>query len=466
MGSLLHEDIAKIDSKNATPEEMEKLLSDPLMRSLQYQIQNGVRDIKLETNKGEQKINNICIPEGANQEEFLQKMMAENARNEANAKKEEERKKEARRQEKLKTSDPWKVLVSGAGTEKINGVYERDGEAVRNGGRVYKGPNGYSFSFECVSGGEGWILGKAPRAFYAIQTKDKVPPEEAWSVQEHGKAPAPSFKVIEPLDAVNELKSKGNDAFKAGEHQEAIRQYTEALSLANTCQGAHGIDDDVYGKLHGNRAEACLQLGQHEKAIEDADQALEYDPCFIKAYVRKAKACFALDRMDEATRVLKDAIDVAPGNKEVLSLQDEYRVVAIAKSGKDNVLTEVDGLCSRLSSLLKRKGTATEVLAIFKQLPTLLTALKLVEDVGNIGDRGYESAPNYDAQVYFRMQTQGFGLLAPLVRPLPKQPELLKECLETLAASLRDCPSNQVAFDKFVPQLVPLLRSKSTLPYE
>ena len=58
------------------------------------------------------------------------------------------------------------------------------------------------------------------------------------------------------------------------------------------------------------------------------------------------------------------------------------------------------------------------------------------------------------------------ALLAPLVRPLPKQPELLKECLETLAAAIRDCTSNQVAFDKFVPQLVPLLRSKSTLPYE
>ena len=132
---MLHPDIANIDSKNATPEEMEKLLSDPLFRSLQYQIQHGVRDIKLETNKGETKINNICIPEGADQEEYMQKMMAEQARNEAAAKKEEARKKEAAHQQKLKTSDPWQVVVSGAGSEKVNGLYERDGEAVRNGGR-------------------------------------------------------------------------------------------------------------------------------------------------------------------------------------------------------------------------------------------------------------------------------------------------------------------------------------------
>ena len=64
------------------------------------------------------------------------------------------------------------------------------------------------------------------------------------------------------------------------------------------------------------------------------------------------------------------------------------------------------------------------------------------------------------------MQTNNFALLAPLIRPLPKQPELLRECLETLASALRDCPSNQIAFDKYVPQLVPLLRAKATLPYE
>ena len=70
MGSMLHPDIANIDPKNCSPEEMEKLLSDPLMRNLQYQLQHGVQDIKLETNKGEQKINNMLqrrLPRPRNQ---------------------------------------------------------------------------------------------------------------------------------------------------------------------------------------------------------------------------------------------------------------------------------------------------------------------------------------------------------------------------------------------------------------
>ena len=196
---MLHPEIAAIDAKNATPEEMEKLLSDPLYRSLQYQIQHGVQNIELESNKGKQTIKNICVPEGEDQESYMQKIMAEDKKNKEREEKEKKRLKEKAHQEKIAKSDPYCVVVSGGGSEKANGVYERDGEAVRNGGRVFKGPNGFGLSFECVSGGEGWILGKSPRAFYANQTKDKVPPDEDWMIQEHGKAPAPTFTLVEPV---------------------------------------------------------------------------------------------------------------------------------------------------------------------------------------------------------------------------------------------------------------------------
>ena len=140
-------------------------------------------------------------------------------------------------------------------------------------------------------------------------------------VQEHGKQPAPTFVPTEPWQAVSGKKDEGNACFKEGNYAEAITQYDAAFAIAHTCANAYGLDDDLYGKLHGNRAEAYLQLGQYERALEDAEQAIEYDPTFTKAYVRKAKACSALDRHDEAASCLKDALDVSPGNKEVLSLQ-------------------------------------------------------------------------------------------------------------------------------------------------
>ena len=46
-----------------------------------------------------------------------------------------------------------------------------------------QGPDGYMLSHEAVGGSEGWIMGKAPRAFYAFQTKDKLAPATDWSIQ-------------------------------------------------------------------------------------------------------------------------------------------------------------------------------------------------------------------------------------------------------------------------------------------
>ena len=361
MSGLLHKELRDIDPNNATPEQMEKLLNDPLIRSLQYQIQHGVKDIKLETNQGETKFNNLIVPDGVDPQEHIQKVMSENLRNEQRVKKEEARKKEAARQERLKTSDPWEVVVSGAGRQEVNGVYERVADRRQHGARVFKGPSGFDLTYESVSGGAGWILGKVPDAYYANQTKDKVPPDGNWMVQEQGVEPAPTLAIVEPLAAVTRRKDAGNAAFKAGGADglsEAVRCYTDALAIAEACEGAHGVDDDVYGKLYGNRAEAHLQLSHFAEALADAGRAIEHDPCFIKAYVRKAKAACGLGDVDAAQRALADALDVSPGSKEVRALQDEYAVVRLAKSGTDTVLTELDGLTTRLGALLRRKGTA------------------------------------------------------------------------------------------------------------
>ena len=101
---MLHPDIAAIDAKNCTPEDMEKLLSDPLMRSLQYQIQHGVQNIELESNKGKQKIKNICVPEGMDQEAYLQQVMAEDNRNKEREAKEQARRKEIEHQVRRRAS--------------------------------------------------------------------------------------------------------------------------------------------------------------------------------------------------------------------------------------------------------------------------------------------------------------------------------------------------------------------------
>ena len=60
-----------------------------------------------------------------------------------------------------------------------------------------------------------------------------------------------------------------------------------------------------------------LQSHSYDLALFDAETALEFDPCFIKAYVRKAKALGGQEEHVAASVALKDALEVAPGSKEV-----------------------------------------------------------------------------------------------------------------------------------------------------
>lgn len=218
--------LAALDPKNMSEAELDQLANDPLIRSLQWQIQNGVKDIKLETNQGEHKLKNMIVPEGMDQGEYLQKMLAENHANEERKKKEEAARKEKVRKEQMAKSDPYYYIVSGAGSPEVDGKYVRDGDAIRNGSRVYKISkdgttplaNGFMFSHECVNGGEGFILGKAPKAWYAQLSKERLPNETGWSVQEHGKNPPPIFKAVEPAEVVEQEKMEGNTCFSNGAH--------------------------------------------------------------------------------------------------------------------------------------------------------------------------------------------------------------------------------------------------------
>lgn len=70
------------------------------------------------------------------------------------------------------------------------------------------------------------------------------------------------------------------------------------------------------GILHAN---VSTHSSTSVQAEDDARAALEYDPCFVKAYVRAAKACDGLEKWDEAMVALRDALEVEPANKEVCS---------------------------------------------------------------------------------------------------------------------------------------------------
>jgi len=92
-------------------------------------------------------------------------------------------------------------------------------------------------------------------------------------------AAATSAPVPEPTEAAKAeaetLKAAGNKSMTNKDYGGAISNYTEAIQLSPK--------NPVY---YSNRAAAYSQIGQHDKAIEDANEAIKCDAKFGKAYSR------------------------------------------------------------------------------------------------------------------------------------------------------------------------------------
>jgi len=65
------------------------------------------------------------------------------------------------------------------------------------------------------------------------------------------------------------LREKGNQAFKQGKFQEAIDRYTEAINLLTDLQITE------LTKCYSNRSQCYINLNQYEEAIEDATRGKE-----------------------------------------------------------------------------------------------------------------------------------------------------------------------------------------------
>ena len=110
-----------------------------------------------------------------------------------------------------------------------------------------------------------------------LKTKAKSAPQAGSSAPGPSSAPAPSTGD-EPSAAdkakAEELKTKGNALMGQKMYDSAIEQYTQAIKL------------DPNPVYYSNRAAAWGGVGEHEKAVEDAERALALDPKFAKAYSR------------------------------------------------------------------------------------------------------------------------------------------------------------------------------------
>lgn len=128
--------------------------------------------------------------------------------------------------------------------------------------------------------------------------------------------------------SAEEIKQRANKAFKAGRFAEAEMLYTDALDVARSGEEP----GKVIAVLLGNRATARVKLEMYAVAISDAEEALENDKNYIKAYYRRGSACFALGKYKEAKKDFARMAKLLPGDRDAaLKLKEcEKRIREIA----------------------------------------------------------------------------------------------------------------------------------------
>ncbi len=132
------------------------------------------------------------------------------------------------------------------------------------------------------------------------------------------------------------LKAKGNERFKAKNFEGAVAAYEQAIALL-----------PMVAPLHTNLAAGLAQADGGTRqfdAVCACEAALAIDQSSLKARVRRATCLSSLGRHEEALDEMGTAMEMAPGNKEVMEKMQLLELAAgIAAEDEDDVLRRYGG---------------------------------------------------------------------------------------------------------------------------
>jgi len=121
-----------------------------------------------------------------------------------------------------------------------------------------------------------------------------------------------------------EAKAKGNGFFKEKKWDDAIKCYTEAISLDNT-----------NASFFSNRSACHAGKEDWKNALDDAEKVIKLRPTWAKGYSRKGLALFKLNKMEDAMECYNDGLKHEPSNP---SLLEGKRSVSNALKSNQNMM--------------------------------------------------------------------------------------------------------------------------------
>ncbi|KAG6413099.1 hypothetical protein SASPL_125800 [Salvia splendens] len=216
-------------------------------------------------------------------------------------------------------------------TELNDAVPGQDTHSRSNGDSA---ENGKSFSSEANGNADGQV--KVEQQREQTVTVDKDDAEKA-------------------LARANDVKLEGNLLFKDGLYEDALSKYGCAIQNAPVGDSS----SEIRSICHANSATCFFKLQKYEESVKECTKALELNPTYMKALLRRAEAREKLEQYEESITDMTKVIELDPANDQ--ARRAIIRLKPLADEKREKMKEEMIGKLKEMgNSILGRFGMSVD----------------------------------------------------------------------------------------------------------
>ena len=158
-------------------------------------------------------------------------------------------------------------------------------------------------------------------------------------------------KLKRHIEGINNAKLKANNFFKNNNYDQAIVEYTKLLEFDPENKNFMSI-------ILTNKALCQKKLGNNMDALKDVDKAIELNPNYPTAYIRRALIYEEFRMFDDAKADLSKAKELDPNNSKIDGYMNEANQKA--ESAKNRDYYKILGI--------NRNATAEEIKKAYRKM--------------------------------------------------------------------------------------------------
>ena len=178
---------------------------------------------------------------------------------------------------------------------------------------------------------------QAHAAWGEVGEVEKLIGEERARREEEDAAKALAAHQARAVVEADDLRQRGNEAYRRGDSAEAETAYKQAIDALQSCDIA--LVEPSHLTLRTNRAAALMSLGRTREALQECEEVLRINPHNVRALSRAGNCCVKLGDLD-AAKTHVDSICLAPGAsaEDLKAAGDQNQKILVASVERDRLV--------------------------------------------------------------------------------------------------------------------------------